>query len=318
MRLLHRGHWLGFRPPGTLTLNHFPRNLRVNNEPRGREQMIRTLTAMTVAVCLAGCGDGNPFTDDDESSDDPGAVFFDKDSERLVVNNIGYDPATDQVIINNIPFDDPNNRYDRIPTEAFTNNFDAYQSNPAPGSNEVQYFAVFRRTPSSQVAAAGTGRYIDFGYAGAGAQRLGSDPTLPTSGIYSYNGEYAAVRTTLVTGSSNTVEYVTGDVALSVDYDDFDGIGAVGGTITNRALYDTTGAPLGPLAGFISLQDADIDFENHAIVEADATELDGTGAQVATGNWAGVFAGPNGQEIAGIVFVNGATTQEVGGLIANR
>jgi hypothetical protein len=282
--------------------------------------MMRTYLAMSVAVCLAGCGDGNPFTDTQEDAPDiaPSSVYFDDQGARLVVNNIGYDPETDQVIINNIPFDDPQNRYDRIGTEAFTNSFDAYESNPAPGTNEIQYFAVFRRTGNSQVAAAGTNRYIDFGYAGAGAQRLSGLPTLPTTGIYSYNGEYAAVRTTLDPVGGNTIGYVTGDVAMQVDFDDFDGSGAVGAVVSNRTVYDTTGAPIGPLAGFISLQDTDIDFVDRTIVEADATEIDGSGTQVATGNWSGVFAGPNGEEIAGIVFVNGATTQEVGGLIANR
>lgn len=280
--------------------------------------MIRSFKAMAVAACLAGCGDGNPFTDEGAPDDAPGSVFFDNTSARMVVNNIGYDAVNDQVIINNIPFDDPQNRYDRIATEAFSNSFDAYESTPAPGSNEVQYFAVFRRTAHAQVAAAGTGEYVDFGYAGAGAQRRSGQPTLPGSGIYSYNGEYAAVRTTLVPAGANTVEYVTGDVALSVDFDDFDDTGAVGGTVFNRTLYDTTGAPLGPLAGFISLRDTDIDYANRTIVESVATEFDGTGAQVGSGNWAGVFAGPGGEEIAGIVFVNGSGVQEVGGLVTNR
>lgn len=282
--------------------------------------MIRSFQAMTVAVCLAGCGDGNPFTDTEEDAPDtdPGSVYFDDQSDRLVVNNIGYDPATDQVIINNIPFDDPQNRYDRIPTEAFANNFDAYESNPAPGTNEIQYFAVFRQTSNSQVAAAGTGEYVDFGYSGAGAQRLSGRPILPTTGIYSYNGEYAAVRTTLSPSTGNTVEYVTGDVAMSVDFDDFDNTGAVGGVIGNRIVYDTTGAALGPLAGFITLRDTDIDFTNQTIVEAEAIAFDGTGTSVGTGNWSGIFAGPNGEEIAGIVFVDSSTVREVGGLVTSR
>ncbi len=282
--------------------------------------MIRTFKAMSVAVCLVGCGDGNPFTDTEEEAPDvdPGNVYFDDAGQGLVVNNIGYDAATDQVIINNIPFDDPQNRYDRIATEAFTNSFDAYESNPAPGTNEIQYFAVFRQTSNSQVAAAGTDRYLDFGYGGAGAQRLSGRPNLPTTGIYSYNGEYAAVRTTLDTSAGNTVGYVTGDATMRVDFDDFDGTGAVGGSISNRTLYDTTGAPIGPLAGYISLQDTDIDFANQTIVEADTTAIDGTGAVAGTGNWSGIFAGPNGEEIAGIVFVESADVREIGGMVTNR
>lgn len=283
--------------------------------------MRTSLTVLAAAALVAAC-DGNPFgviisEGGGDTSED--GVYLDDENPSLTLNNISYDPATDTLTLNNIPFDDPNNRYDRIAGTAFANNFNAYQSNPAPGTNEVQYFAIFRRSASgnTQVAAAGTTEYVDFGYGGAGAQRLGSNPNLPSSGIYSYNGEYGAVRTTLNPGA-NTLQYVTGDVALAVDFDDFDGTGAVGGTIQNRILYDTTGAPVGALAGFISLTDTDIDFNTDTIKTATATEFDGAGTQTGTGNWEGVFAGPGGNEIAGILFVDSANVRETGGFVATQ
>ncbi len=288
--------------------------------------MKRTAAICALALGVAACGDGNPFTDEEEQEGVPDAetrsAFLTDEGTFLTLNNIVYDPATDTLTLNNIPFDDPQNAYQRIQTEAFANGFDAYQSEPAAGTNELQYFAIFRRsdTGNSQVAAVGTTAYVDFGYGGAGAQRLGADPTLPTSGIYSYNGEYGAVRTTLGVGpgGQNGLEYVTGEAALRVDFDDFDGTGAVGGSVDNRILYDQTGAQVGTLDGFISLQDTDIDFVNGKIEVANATEFDGAGDQTNSGNWEGVFAGPNGEEIAGILVIEGSDVREVGGFVANQ
>jgi len=282
--------------------------------------------ALTLGV--AACGNGNPFTTQEEGADPESAnAFLTEEGSFLTLNNITYDPATDTLTLNNIPFDDPTNTYDRITGITFVdgfgapNGFGAYDSNPAAGTNEIQYFAIFRRSDSgnSQVAAAGTTGYVDFGYGGAGAQRLGGDPTLPSGGIYSYNGEYGAVRTTQNTagpGGPPTLEYVIGNANLRLDIDDFDDTGAVGGTITNRVLYNTAGAQVGTVAGFISLRDTDIDFTNGTIVSQTATEFDGVGAQTNSGNWEGVFAGPNGEEIAGILVIENTDVREVGGFVA--
>tara|TARA_R110002110_G_scaffold164531_7_gene364712 strand:+ start:1548 stop:2411 length:864 start_codon:yes stop_codon:yes gene_type:complete len=285
---------------------------------------------LALGIGLAGCGGTPPFGGDavDQGGADDGAgnVYLDEQGTFLTLNNIAYDPNSDTLTLNNIPFDDPDNAYERITTEKFTNGFDAYQSAPAPGSNEVQYFAVFRRSDSglTQVAAAGTTAYIQFGYGGAGAQRLGGAPNLPNNGIYSYTGEYAGVRTNLNADANgdNVITYVTGDVQLAVDFDDFDDTGTIGGFVTNRALYDDAGVPMGALDGFISLQDSTIDFENGNVVTADASEVV-NGQLVRSGNWEGVLAGPAGSEVAGILFVEGTGNndngiREVGGFIAER
>ncbi len=294
--------------------------------------MKRTAIALTcAAVFLSACSGTPPFggdaVDQGGADTDAGSVYLDEQNAFLSLNNISYNPDTDTLTLNNIPFDDPDNAYQRIPGTKFNNGFNAYQSAPAPGTNEIQYFAVFRRSDSghSQVAAAGTTAYVDFGYGGAGAQRLGAAPSLPSNGIYSYSGEYAGVRTSLNAGANgeNTINYVTGDVELAVDFDDFDDTGTVGGFVTNREIYDNAGQPLGALDGFISLQDSTIDFTNATIETATASEVVG-GNIVRSGNWEGVLAGPGASEVAGILFVEGSTgnanngIREVGGFIAER
>lgn len=286
--------------------------------------MKRLYVGLGLGLSVAACGGTPPFNAEPDADPSASSVYLTGDNNFLTLNNISYDPTSDTLNLNNIPFDDPDNNYERITTEAFANGFDAYDSAPAAGSNELQYFAVFRRSDSgeSQVAAAGTDRYIDFGFGGAGAQRLGARPTLPSSGIYSYNGEYAAVRTTRPGNPTATnpdrTEFVTGDVQLAADFGDFDNVGAVGGTVTNRVLYDTTGAPIGNLDGFISLANGEIDFTNSVINGSTAVEIDGSGGQVGTGQWRGVFAGPDGSEIAGVLFIEGSEVREVGGLVATR
>ncbi len=282
--------------------------------------MTRLWMGIALGLGLSACGGTAPFGQNPDANEPDvdtataGSVYL-TEQPRLTLNNITYDPGTDTLTLNNIPFDDPQNAYERVATDPFSNGFNAYESAPAVGTNELLYFAVFKRSASgqSQVAAAGTDTYIDFGYGGAGAQRLGANPNLPTTGIYSYNGEYAAVRT-----ASNAigggVQYVTGDATMRADFDDFDIVGAFGGTITNRNIYDTTGTLIGPLSGFLSLTDATIVRNTGSFTGGSVVEIDG-GTNVRSGDWQGVFAA-NGREVAGILFVEGADIREVGGFIA--
>jgi hypothetical protein len=285
----------------------------------------RIIWGLALGLGLSACGGTPPFGGATEGDPDSStnSAYLTEANGNLVVNNIAYDPNSDTLTINNIPFDDPDNRYERITTEKFSNGFNAYQSAPAPGSNEVQYFAVFRRSDSgaSQVAAAGTDQYVEFGFGGAGAQRLGARPNLPTSGIYSYSGEYAAVRTSRsAEGVEDGIQYVTGDARFRADFGDFDEGGAVSGEIGNRQLYNTDGQRIGALDGYLSLANGTIDLDNATINASSVSELrniTGSGNEVtASGTWQGVFAGPGGREIAGILFVEGSGIRETGGLIA--
>lgn len=275
---------------------------------------------LVLCLTLVGCGDGVPFNGETEGAADTstGSIYLADDNADLTVNNVSYDANTDTLTINNIPFDDPENKYVRIPTENFANGFDAYQSDPEPGTSEFQYFAVFRRSDSgaSQATAVGSNRYVSFGFGGAAAQRLGASPNLPDTGIYSYNGEYAAIRVSRpVPNGAVGIEYVTGEAEMTADFGDFDDVGAVGGVIRNRVLYDMSGQRTGTLDGFISMANGEIDRETNSIKSSTASEFIGAD-NTGNGNWSGVFAGPGGREIAGIVFVEGSAARETGAIVA--
>lgn len=294
---------------------------------------------LVLCFAMASCGDGTPFNGpEDEGPADvtPGSVYLTEDNDSLKANSITYDADKDELIINNIPFDDPENTYIRVPNTQFQNNnngFGAYQSDPAPGSNEFKYFAVFRRSDSglSQVGATQSNSYISFGFGGAGAARVSGATSVPTTGIYSYAGEYAAVRV-VRTEDENQVAvdelyYVTGGMEMTADFGDFDEVGAVGGVVRNRILYDSNGQELGALDGIISFANSEITREDGTIASSTAVELQG-GTQIpgggyqggeisATGSWRGVFAGAGAEEIAGIVFVESAEVREIGGVTVN-
>ncbi|MBS0124818.1 hypothetical protein [Thetidibacter halocola] len=327
--------------------------------------MYRYFLALALTGALSACGEegGNPLLSGDPvaqcpqpltecepasgggtDAPDPVAdqLFASDFSDDLTANAVTYDPATNEVRINNLPFDGDDNIYaaDAAATAALSGTqFGAYRN--VAGSN--QYYAVFRRTASGygQAMAVGGDSYLSFGYGGAAAQRLNGDGALPSAnGTYVFNGEYAAVRTVIDTSvdpSQSRVQYVAGTVQLDVDIRDFDNIGAVEGVVVNRTFFDNNGVRLNELDGvnYISLATTNINFDSWSInagsaqVVASAPGLTGS----ATGDWQGLFTGPNGEEIAGIVVVDGTgpigvdpgtgdfievQTRETGGFVAAR
>mmetsp|Transcript_23503 Transcript_23503/g.41444 ORF Transcript_23503/g.41444 Transcript_23503/m.41444 type:complete len:299 (-) Transcript_23503:166-1062(-) len=275
--------------------------------------MTRTAAVCALALGLAACGDGNPFNETTGGGDtSSGTIYATALNEDLTMNSLVYDdngtadPNDDTLVVNNLPFDNSDatgGGYTRA--GALARGFDRYESPDLGTAAERQYFAVFRRSDHAQVAAVGTGDYVGFGFGGATAQRLGAG-AVPTArpSTYTFNGDYAAVRITTQSGGSRDVEYVTGDAELYVDILDFDTNGAVEGIVDNRQLYDSSGNLLGSMTDFLSLATASVDFTNATINSSTAVNIGG-GTQLGTGNWEGIFAGPNGEEIAGIVVIEG-------------
>jgi len=284
--------------------------------------MTRQFLSLSLVALLAACGDGQPFdfgTDTGESEDADTSednFYADELNADLTMNALIYnegdpaDPNDDTLTVNNLPFDGSdidNGAYDK--TGATAGSYDVYESVGAGEDGDRTYFAVFRRTSNSQVAAVGTGDYVGFGFGGATAQRIGNT-NLPNEGEYTYTGEYAAVRVTTQDGGTDDVEFVSGDVSMNVDIADFDDTGAVEGLVTNRILYDNTGTQIGTVDGYISMATAEIDFENNATLSSTATAFDGAGEQTATGNWQSVFTGPDGEEIAGFLVLEGTESND--------
>jgi hypothetical protein len=275
-------------------------------------------------VLLAAC-DGNPFVDPpvDEGDPDPetgtSALYGTEIEEELTMNNLDYDEANDELIVNNIPFDGTSAangqaRYVNVGGLG-ASAFARYESIETAETGRRQYYAVFRRSDSgfAQAAAIATDEYISFGFGGVTAQRSTASISVPGQGEYVYTGEYAAVRAfdESQEGAPGGVQYVTGNVQLDVDVADFDVTGAVEGIISNRTLFDEDGNQIGTLGDFVSLATAEIDFDLDQITQSTAVAFSpADGETIATGNWAGIFAGPNGQEIAGIVILEGTVTAD--------
>ena len=153
---------------------------------------------------------------------------------------------------------------------------------------------------------------------------------------YIFNGEYAAVRTIIDPDTGSQIQYVAGTVQIRVDIEDFDDTGAVEGIIADRTFFDSNGVAIDDLNGsgeFIGLSTAEINFDNWTIGSAEASINGGYGTTGATGTWEGLFAGPNGEEVAGIVVIEGTgpigidvdtgeyievQVREVGGFVAER
>jgi hypothetical protein len=287
--------------------------------------MSRLLIALATLTFVAACDGTNPFMDledgvvesDAGADTDPDNIYATDLNADLTMNSFEYDdggtPATgdDVLRINNIPFDNSDISGGGYTPSAATlggSSFDVYES-PTFVAADREYFAVFRRGTYSEVAAVGTGDYVQFGYGGATAQPLTSTNGIPagTTETYIFTGDYAAVRTTTDQGGSADLEFVTGDATLFVDILDFDTTGAVGGFINNRELFDVNGTSLGVLGDFISLTDTTFNASTGVIDAATAGSFEGADENAA-GQWQAVFAGPDGEEIAGFVVLEGTTT----------
>lgn len=323
--------------------------------------MYRFIFALTTVGALTACDGGNPNASSQFTGVGTGAqplilepdlveeptttvtspdVYGSTLNSELTMNDVTYDAATDELLLNNMPFDGDAEGYDEYARNAAVSGaafskFGAFE-NVGGTSN---YYAVFRRSDNgySQVTAAASDRYLSFGFGGAAVQRLSGDGALPAANdIYVFQGEYAAVRNVIDPVSGNQVQYVAGTAIIEVDVEDFDTTGAVEGVIVDRVFFDNNGIQLTDLdrADFITLATAEINFDNWTIGSSTATVVPLTGGNYnATGSWQGLFAGPNGEEVAGIVVVSGTgpigidpstgdfeevQVREVGGFVATR
>ncbi|KUF09646.1 hypothetical protein [Pseudoponticoccus marisrubri] len=255
-----------------------------------------------------------PESETPDADPDPATspnVYATEANGDLTMNDVDFDPATGELVLNNMPFDGSDNLYMRdAGTSAALNtatgtDFDVYRNVAGPSN----YYAVFRRSPNgfAHVAAAGTDRYVSFGFGGAGAERLSGSGALPRANEeYVFNGEYAAVRTIIDPDTGSRVQYVAGTSRIQVDIEDLDDTGAVEGVIVDRRFFDANGVQINALddVDFISLATSQINFDNWTIDSSSASVIQSNEVK-ATGTWEGLLAGPNGEEVAGIVVVEG-------------
>lgn len=356
--------------------------------------MFRTICAVALVALVSGCGDGQPFfdeevvdtpdptTDPTDPTTDPGidgdgsippgtdqppgtenpsvdtSIFryeAENDAGGGYVQDVSYDAATDTFTVDNLAFDGFNS-YTRdtvVATLSDTGNPTVYavyegaetvqDSLTGNTIDQFQYRAIYGvsantvvvdgvELPQSRFAIVRTGSYVDYGFGGFVYERNGS-VVLPTTGQAVYLGDYAGIR---VFQNAGGVEYVTGEMEIAIDFDDFNDGDAVRGVIYDREFFeeDGTAIPLGTDPG--QLPDANVTFavgpnsttENGEIsggLSSYTLDENGVVTVYESGTYYGIIGGPNADEVVGIVVlesedprVEGVNVQETGGFILYR
>ncbi|SDW26679.1 hypothetical protein [Litoreibacter albidus] len=325
------------------------------------------ILSITAMVACGGSG-SNPVTGGDSDDDvvtDPGtdpnasltnAAFLFDPSKNLVANRFdftpGATPGTGTITINNLPFDGVSSEggaYTPRPGVVLPNG-EVYQNTPN-SSAEDQYYAVVLTSPTTGtgalVGAVATNAYRGSGYGGAYASRPEGAKLPPTqAATYQYTGTYNGIRVLRQQediGATNAIQLTTGKAEINIDLQDFDLTGAIRGQIIDRRLFDLDGNEIsvaGRGLGRIGLVITNLNPDT-LMTESDSTNpgttntrnLDNSFAQ--TGTWNGMVSGPNGEEVAGFLVVEGqlsdfdpnydsdttrdpVTGRETGGFITSR
>lgn len=245
--------------------------------------MVNKVVSLSALMFLVACG-GNPFAVEEEfpepteelggttnpAASRPISRFELRDSQGGgYVTDTTYDAATGTFTVDGLPFDGIN-EYNEITVPGITTPFDLYEPNPIAEDtvNGIPVDVFLHRAVRGQstsgdtsFAIIRTGQYINFGFGGFVFERNGS-VTLPqatgASSFAVYNGDYAGVRDFTNRGG---LEYVTGNMNITIDLGDFDGSGAIIGSVTNRQVFDLNGVNVTPQI-VAALAD---DFDNAAL-----------------------------------------------------
>ncbi len=264
-------------------LLHFPEQTK----DRGRN-MVNKAISLSALMVLVACG-GNPFLTPEEfpePTEELGGTTNPAASRSInrfelrdsvgggYVTDTDYDSVSGTFTVDGLPFDGIN-EYNEITVPNVTTPFDLYEPNPIAVDevNGIPVAVFLHRAVRGQstsgdtsFAIIRTGQYINFGFGGFVFERNGS-VTLPqangSSSFAVYNGDYAGVRDFTNSGG---LEYVTGDMNITIDLGDFDGSGALIGSVTNRQVYDLNGVNVTPQI-VAALAD---DFDNAALTELPA------------------------------------------------
>ena len=190
----------------------------------------------------------------------------------------------------------------------------------------------------SSFAIVRTGGYRDYGFGGFIYERNGA-VTLPTTGQARFDGEYAGIR---VFQGRGGLEFTTGDIAIDIDFRDFNANDAVNGLVSNRLVFASDGTQIstgGPdellvpnipftvVEGVQTLTDSG---EISGSLSNTIVNAEGVTEDYETGTYYGIIAGDmtsagDGGEVVGIFVVTSddprfpsTSVQETGGFILYR
>lgn len=307
-----------------------------------------------------GDGDGDldtgpdlpPGTDD--PSRDEGILRFEArdDVGGGYVTDVSYDPASDTFTVDNLAFDGAN-VYQRGSPVGSMNGYAVYEADlfaqdsltGSPIGQIVPYRALLGISENTvdgeartSFAIVRTGGYVNYGFGGFIYERNG-DVVLPTSGQAIFTGDYAGMR---VFTNSGGLEYTRGDMAVAIDFEDFNSGAAVRGSISNREAFDINGNPIAlgtgedqlqlPVLTFVIQEGVSVLTENGEMTgELTSSIVNESGALEVyeSGTYYGILAGDttaaDGGELVGVIVIEsedprfeGVTAQETGGFILYR
>ena len=340
----------------------------------------------SAALCafLAGCSGGNPFVDIDGNPTDPtddgagisrdgvppgtdnpspdGPIFRTEprdDTGNGFAQSIAYNSTDDTFYVDNLAFDGANvyQRDSDVPTLATYNVYEADAQYPDDVTGEPinqfthrAIYGVSRRTlpngqPASQFAIVRTGAYANYGFGGFIYQRNGT-VSIPQEGQAIFRGTAAGIRD--FEGASG-LQYTTADVALAIDFEDFnDGGGVRGdgvrGRMFNRQIFTQDGRNITPIiidqlnednnANLRGLPEARFRVGPGALdgngdiigtIDSEFNDIEGNAVEYQSGNYYAILSGDNPDEVVGIVVMEGdyelqdsVTARETSGFIVYR
>ncbi|MEL7116364.1 MAG: hypothetical protein AAGP08_12375 [Pseudomonadota bacterium] len=337
--------------------------------------MRKSMTALAAVFMFTAC-DGNPFVTEDTTAETTDTTTTDTTtgvtSDRTLppgttsptatsgivrfeaedgtgngfAQSYSYNSTSDTFTVDNLPFDG-DNTYNRDALVGSLGPYAVYENttpilDPVNGSpiTQFQNKALYGVSTSGQTefAVVRTGSYVNYGFGGFVYQRNG-DVTLPTTGQAIFTGNYAALRDFEGAGGLN---YVTGDMNIAIDFEDFNSGSGVRGEVNNRRIFDATGADItaGEIARYnatgnssitalptmrfvIEPNVADANGEIVGNINSFITDNNGNVVEFETGNYYAIVSGTNANEIVGIIVTTSnigttVTARDTGGFILYR
>ena len=338
-----------------------------------------------MALGLSACGSGNPFVEAAASADadagtDTGTAI--ENTSRVVppgtaspssavgifrseptstddatagngfATGVSYDSTADTFTVDNLAFDG-DNEYARGTLVSSLGAYAVYEADAQyPDSltgapiNQLSHRAIYGVSASgnTQFAVVRTGAYRQYGFGGFVYQR-DNNVTLPSTGQAIYNGRTGGLRDFNGRGGS---EYSTADLAIAIDFDDFnDSTGQRGdgvrGFLDNRQVFDiagnditasvvsninaTSNASLSriPTMTFV-IEPGVLDENGEILGSITSSFVDNTGAvqTYESGNYYAILSGDNAEELVGIIVAentseqNNVTVRDTSGFILLR
>ena len=270
--------------------------------------------------------------------------------------SITYNAATNTFSVDNLGFDG-NNAYTQVtyagtPLGTRLGQYRVYEAAPIVNDSltglPIQQFqhrllAGVSRTGNTEFALVRTGAYTGYGFGGFILKRNVA-VSLPTTGQAGYSGGYVGLRDFQGRGG---LEYTTGDMTMAIDFEDFNDGDAVQGRISNRRIYDMAGnditqqvldawdnstntdfaqgSVLPTLQFAVGPGAIDANGEIRGELASQVQLADGSLRPYEAGSYYAIVAGPNADEVVGIIVVTSTdprspnvTARETGGFILYR